>query len=223
LSIHAEIVYQNDKINGMVNPVLQRPVDQKFPIGQDFGEVRDDTTQFYSLFDGKHPGIDFYLPEGNKVKSSYDGVVVRLEWHDGMGNVIGIRNGNILSLYAHLTEFKVRIGEVVTVGKLIGISGNTGKATHDDKPHLHFELRDLSKTELKDMVFCPQFDIAVSNWTDEFRYVVNNNNSQKTWELLGERYLGDSNKGKRIQKRNPAVSRLDDSEIIIIPNLDYEG
>jgi murein DD-endopeptidase MepM/ murein hydrolase activator NlpD len=55
------------------------------------------------------------------------------------GNCVVIDHGQgLLSLYLHLSEFKVKEGEEVETGQLIGLSGGTGRATG---PHLHLAIR----------------------------------------------------------------------------------
>jgi len=76
---------------------------------------------FYDLFDGHHPGIDTGLPIGTPLQSCFDGIVVRVEYHSGMGNVVSVRNGNILALYAHLSEISVSLGQIVKAGQNNGI------------------------------------------------------------------------------------------------------
>jgi len=87
-----------------------------------------------------HAGMDFTAPPGTHVFATGDGVVAeikRAEW--GYGNHIIIRHGyGYTTLYAHLSGFKVRQGQRVVRGELIGFVGNTGKSTG---PHLHYEVR----------------------------------------------------------------------------------
>lgn len=167
---------------------------------------------FYTLFDNKHPGVDFDLKENTQVFASFDGIVIRKEFHKGMGNTLGIRNGNILSLYAHLNEINVVLGQIVNSHELVGLSGNTGEAT--TSPHLHFELRDLSKKELKDMVFKPVFDTYISNFKNEFIYIVNNQNTPKTAQILSQKYFGNENFANLILEKNNLSLKTKD----IIPN-----
>jgi murein DD-endopeptidase MepM/ murein hydrolase activator NlpD len=201
---------------------LKRPVDEKFPITEEFGYSEGKVVGFYEVFGGKHPGVDFDFPEGTEIRAAFTGVVVRKEFHKGMGNVIGIRNGNIIALYAHLSEFKVELGQIVKTGQLVGLSGNTGEATTG--PHLHFELRDITKPELKEMVFKPVFGEPIKEWRDVFTYIVNNANTEKTWKFLATRYLGDENKWQKIMEANKNVSVaegdtiLPDGVEVIIPN-----
>ncbi|MDZ7586889.1 MAG: M23 family metallopeptidase [Patescibacteria group bacterium] len=204
-------------------PVLERPVDNKFKVWQRFGEIRPETTWAYAEFGGQHSGVDFYMPAGNKISCSFEGVVVRREWHQGMGNVVGVRNGNIVTLYAHLSKFEINLGEIVGGGDLVGLSGNTGAATLPDVPHLHFELRDLTRPILKEMIFEPEFGRSIKQWQDAFAYVVNNTSTPKTWGFLAERYLGDVEKYEDIIRANPKLSfgegeRLPDGLEVVIPN-----
>jgi len=62
---------------------LKKPI-----ICHSFGE--DNTNDlikkdFYKLFDNKHPGVDFLTDIGTQIISSFQGIVVRKEFHKGMG------------------------------------------------------------------------------------------------------------------------------------------
>lgn len=91
----------------LIYPTEETIIDQPFGLDNSKHPIRKD---FYTIFDNKHSGVDFPVVIGSKVYCSYSGVVVRRELHKGMGNVIGIRNGNIVFLYAHLDKFKVKLG-----------------------------------------------------------------------------------------------------------------
>jgi len=58
----------------------------------------------------------------------------------GYGNTIVIEHGDIETLYAHLSQINVNIGDSVAQGDEIGLAGSTGNSTG---PHLHFEVRVL--------------------------------------------------------------------------------
>jgi murein DD-endopeptidase MepM/ murein hydrolase activator NlpD len=90
-----------------------------------------------------HNGIDINLRRGDKVSSAFDGIVRFAKWENGYGNVVVIRHPNGLeTLYAHLSKIKVKVGELVTSGDVVGLGGATGNATGN---HLHFEVRLKSK------------------------------------------------------------------------------
>lgn len=86
-----------------------------------------------------HEGMDFTAPVGTDVYASADGVVASIsKEYTGYGNSIRINHGfGYTTLYAHLSAFKVKEGEVVKRGDIIGYVGNTGKSTG---PHLHYEV-----------------------------------------------------------------------------------
>ncbi|GAP07931.1 membrane proteins related to metalloendopeptidases [Anaerolinea thermolimosa] len=56
----------------------------------------------------------------------------------GYGNLVIVENGPYRTYYAHLSEIPVRMGEHVSRGDVVGLSGNTGNSTG---PHLHYEIR----------------------------------------------------------------------------------
>ncbi len=85
-----------------------------------------------------HAGMDFSASIGTPVYVTGDGVVALADWKQGYGKCIIIDHGyGYQTLYAHLNEYKVRIGQKVTRGEQIGEVGNTGKSTG---PHLHYEV-----------------------------------------------------------------------------------
>jgi len=91
-----------------------------------------------------HPGLDFSAPIGTAVYSTGDGKVIEVKKsRRGYGNKIIIDHGyGYKTMYAHLNKFKVKKGERVKRGQVIGYIGNTGKST---APHLHYEIRKNEK------------------------------------------------------------------------------
>ena len=120
-----------------------------------------------------------------------------------MGNVLGIRYGNIVVLYTHLSKYKVELSQIVKKGEIIGLSGNSGSATTE--PHLHLEIRDITKPTLKDMVFDPPFEKGLKIMS-QFIYKVNNSGTIKTLKFLSIRYFGDETYWKRILLANKNLS-----------------
>ena len=86
-----------------------------------------------------HEGLDFTAPKGTDVFATADGTVVQSDNNSsGYGNVIVIDHGyGYKTRYAHLSAFKVRAGQKVKRGELIGLVGNSGLST---APHLHYEV-----------------------------------------------------------------------------------
>jgi murein DD-endopeptidase MepM/ murein hydrolase activator NlpD len=87
-----------------------------------------------------HTGIDIAAAFGTRVTAAADGVVVAVaNTRVGYGNyVIVAHGGAIMTLYAHLLETDVRVGDRVARGQRVGLEGSSGLSTG---PHLHFELR----------------------------------------------------------------------------------
>ena len=95
------------------------------------------------IFNGKtsspHLGLDFRVPSGTPVAAMNDGTVLLARPLYFEGNFVVIDHGQgLLTLYLHLSEFKVKEGDKVKRGQEIGLSGGTGRATG---PHLHVAVR----------------------------------------------------------------------------------
>lgn len=87
---------------------------------------------------GKHTGLDFSVKDGTAVMAAANGVVVKAGPAGPYGNAITIKHDNgMKTLYAHLSKIKVKVGQQVSVGELIGKAGSSGNSTG---PHLHFEV-----------------------------------------------------------------------------------
>ena len=87
-----------------------------------------------------HTGIDIAAPFGTTVTAAAPGIVVAVgHTNIGYGNYVVIgHGGGIMTLYGHLLETDVLVGDVVGRGQRIGLEGSTGWSTG---PHVHFELR----------------------------------------------------------------------------------
>lgn len=87
-------------------------------------------------------GVDIAALIGTPVLAAADGQVIVARnsgYNGGYGDMIIIKhNGNIQTVYAHLSSVGVATGQYVSKGQTIGAVGNTGRSTG---PHLHFEVR----------------------------------------------------------------------------------
>ncbi|MFE2287760.1 M23 family metallopeptidase [Streptomyces sp. NPDC059443] len=97
-----------------------------------------------AMWSHKHSGQDFAVPVGTPVEAVSAGTVVKAGPNGGgdgpaYGNAIVIKHAdNTYSQYAHLSKIQVKIGQKVSMGQQIALSGNTGNSSG---PHLHFEIR----------------------------------------------------------------------------------
>jgi murein DD-endopeptidase MepM/ murein hydrolase activator NlpD len=97
-------------------------------------------TSYYGMRDGRlHGGTDFANWEGDKIPVVGDGTVTYVGFEaGGYGNVVYVDHGNgIETRYAHASEVPVSVGDKLSKGDTVILSGNTGGSTG---PHLHFEV-----------------------------------------------------------------------------------
>jgi murein DD-endopeptidase MepM/ murein hydrolase activator NlpD len=86
-----------------------------------------------------HPGLDISADKGDPVYATADGTIVNASPAGNYGNLVVIDHGyGLETRYGHLSAFKVKQGQAVKRGDLIGLVGSTGRATG---AHLHYEVR----------------------------------------------------------------------------------
>jgi murein DD-endopeptidase MepM/ murein hydrolase activator NlpD len=107
------------------------PIDS--PITSPFGTKR--------MYNGEqrnfHPGMDLKAPEGTPIHAPAKGKVVLAKNLYFTGNTVALDHGfGVITLYAHMSKLKVKVGDVVDTGAALGLSGKTGRASG---PHLHWQ------------------------------------------------------------------------------------
>ena len=86
-----------------------------------------------------HSGIDFLAASGTPVRAVGNGTVAFAGERGGYGMLIVINHDQgVQTRYAQLSEVQVNVGDAITKGDKIGLTGESGTAT---VPHLHFEVR----------------------------------------------------------------------------------
>ena len=85
-----------------------------------------------------HRGVDIRVPTGTPVAAMSGGRVRFAGTMEAFGLVVWLEHGgDVLTVYAHLSQLRVETGEQLPKGEIIGLSGSSGNATG---PHLHFEI-----------------------------------------------------------------------------------
>ncbi len=85
-----------------------------------------------------HAGMDFAGKAGSDVIAVASGVVTFAGERSGYGHVVEINHGDgLLTRYGHHASLKVKTGEIVKRGEVIGTMGSSGRSTG---PHVHFEV-----------------------------------------------------------------------------------
>lgn len=105
------------------------------------GRVTSEFGTRRSPFSGRsefHKGIDIANSWGTPILAAADGTVSKAEYERGLGNVVEIEHGyGYRTLYAHLSDFMVSVGDAVEKEQQIATMGSTGASTG---PHLHYEI-----------------------------------------------------------------------------------
>jgi murein DD-endopeptidase MepM/ murein hydrolase activator NlpD len=92
-----------------------------------------------------HNGVDMRAQTGTPIYATADGVVEWASMHhsSGLGKMVKlVHNYGFSTVYGHMSDIDVQVGNYVKRGQLLGYSGNTGASA---APHLHYEVRHLNR------------------------------------------------------------------------------
>jgi len=114
---------------------LAVPMKDEYRITSGFGPRMDPFRKRWA----RHTGLDFAGPWGAEVYATTEGVVSQAGRRGAYGLSVEIEHPlGISTLYGHLHRIRVKEGETVKAGDVVGIQGSTGRSTG---PHLHYEVR----------------------------------------------------------------------------------
>jgi murein DD-endopeptidase MepM/ murein hydrolase activator NlpD len=131
--LQEELLLQTDKnLDILRRTPLGRPVSGS--VSSHFGHRIDPINGKH----GFHSGVDMQASYGEQIKATADGIVIQANHNGYYGNFVEIKHGNgFTTSFAHLQEYKVKEGDSVKRGQVIGLAGNSGRSTG---VHLHYEL-----------------------------------------------------------------------------------
>ncbi len=85
-----------------------------------------------------HRGIDIGVPTGTPVAAAAEGRIIVASYQGGCGNMVAIdHHGGLSTMYCHMSQIFVSVGQEVQRGQAIGAAGSTGLSTG---PHVHFQV-----------------------------------------------------------------------------------
>lgn len=128
------------------NDYFSRPATDRSWDGDFSAPVEAETSDVYGsqrIFNGEaqrpHWGLDYRVHTGTPVEAMNSGTVLMARFLYYEGNFVVIDHGQgLMTLYLHLSELKVKEGDAIKRGEVIGLSGGTGRATG---PHLDVRVR----------------------------------------------------------------------------------
>ena len=116
-------------LKGLIWPSNARYITDKFG-------WRDAPTAGASTY---HEGVDIGAPYYSDVYAAQSGTVIQAGWNGGYGySVIIAHDFGVATLYGHMNDYYVSVGQTVSRGQVIGECGSTGISTG---PHIHYEVR----------------------------------------------------------------------------------
>jgi len=135
----AESVKVKQDYLGRVTPDRKWNGNFSAPVDAATSDVFGSQRIFNGVAQRPHFGLDYRVPTGTPVAAMNDGTILLARFLYFEGNCVVIDHGQgLLTLYFHMSELKMKEGDPVKRGQLIGLSGGTGRATG---PHLHVAVR----------------------------------------------------------------------------------
>ena len=147
LAVQKQVPKLNATLDSSVKPALERALAEEaaYPTGQPVVGIVEVSSEFGlrgNPFGGSgremHEGIDFVGAHGDIIAAAGDGVITLAGPNGGYGNTVTIDHDyGYETLYAHMSDVKVKVGDVVKRGQIIGLVGSTGRSSG---PHLHYSI-----------------------------------------------------------------------------------
>ena len=133
--------------------------DFQLPLTADITSPYGNRRVFNKQLKSYHNGVDFRAAVGTPVFASNSGIVKIAENLFYSGNVVIVDHGNLIfSIYAHLSKIKVKAGQQVETGQLLGLTGSTGRVSG---PHLHWGIK-VNSASVNPIEFVQVMDSLIS-------------------------------------------------------------
>lgn len=151
-SLEEDLLLRTDKnIDILRHTPIGRPLSGQ--ITSPFG-YREDPINGKRAF---HSGVDLRSKPGAKIVATADGTVIQANTDGDYGRIVKISHGNgFTTSYSHLKAFKVKKGDKVKRGQVIGLVGSSGRSTG---AHLHYEVA-LNGKAINPATFMQTADLA---------------------------------------------------------------
>ena len=127
----------------LIENILLKELYNKLPLGSPLENIKVTSNYGWrknpiTKFKEHHDGVDLVAGPWDEVLATGDGMVIRSSRYHGLGKCVVIRHADgYRSLYGHLSKLKVKKGNQVKKGDVIGMAGNTG---YTKGYHLHYEV-----------------------------------------------------------------------------------
>lgn len=116
------------------------PIPGKVRITSSFGNRKNPFDFSSKQF---HGGVDIRAANGDPVLATAGGLVLQSGYRGGYGKAVRIFHpSGYETMYAHMSSIKVKTGDIIKEGDVLGLAGSTGHATG---PHLHYEIVEKGK------------------------------------------------------------------------------
>lgn len=125
---------------GTKAPSYNNPTNASRGSGKKISMIRPLNTGYISCdYSSSHGAVDIAAPRGTAIHAAASGKVILANWYSSYGQCVIVDHGDgIQTLYAHMSQINVSVGQSVAQGQTLGLVGSTGNSTGN---HLHFEVR----------------------------------------------------------------------------------
>lgn len=115
---------------------LPSPLSHTFVVAQGFGIQQHRSIKTLEV---NNPGVDLESAAGATARAVYPGVVSAVFMQEGLGHVVLVRHGEYLTVYANIKSLRVKKGDKLKTGDVIGAVGASD--SNPGRSQLHFEIR----------------------------------------------------------------------------------